>query len=56
MKKLISVLLCLCLVFSSVWAASAAFDKDEYNGYPVIVVPGYSSSAQYRIDENGNKR
>lgn len=55
MKKLISVLLCLCLIFSSVWAASAAFDKSEYNGYPVIVVPGYSSSAQYRIDKNGNK-
>lgn len=55
MKKLISVLLCLCLAFSSVWPVFAAFDKDAYNGYPVIVVPGYSSSAQYRIDGNGNK-
>lgn len=55
MKKLISVLLCLAMLFSSVCVASAGFDKSEYNGYPVIVVPGYSSSAQYRIDENGNK-
>lgn len=55
MKKLISVLLCLLLLCSSVTVAFAGFDMNEYNGYPVIVVPGYSSSAQYRIDENGNK-
>ena len=55
MKKLISVVLCFILLFSSVCMASAGFDNSEYNGYPVIVVPGYSSSAQYRIDENGNK-
>ncbi len=55
MKKLISVVLCLVLLFSSVCTVSAGFDNSEYNGYPVIVVPGYSSSAQYRIDENGNK-
>lgn len=55
MKKLISVILCFVLLFSSVTMTSAAFNKEEYNGYPVIVVPGYSSSGQYRIDENGNK-
>ena len=55
MKKLISALLCFVLLLSSVCVASAGFDKSEYNGYPVIVVAGYSSSAQYRIDENGNK-
>ena len=55
MKKLISVILCCVLLFSSVTMTSAAFNKEEYNGYPVIVVPGYSSSGQYRIDENGNK-
>ena len=55
MKKLVSVLLCIAMLFSSVCVAAAGFDKEEYNGYPVIVVPGYSSSGQYRIDENGNK-
>lgn len=55
MKKLISVLLCIVLVLSSSVTAFAAFNEEEYNGYPVIVVPGYSSSAQYRIDENGEK-
>ena len=55
MKRLISALLCFVLLLSSVCVASAGFDKSEYNGYPVIVVAGYSSSAQYRIDENGNK-
>ena len=55
MKRFISALLCFALLLSSVCVASAGFDKSEYNGYPVIVVAGYSSSAQYRIDENGNK-
>lgn len=55
MKKLISVLLCIAMVVSLSATASAAFNKEEYNGYPVIVVPGYSSSGQYRIDENGEK-
>ena len=55
MKRFISALLCFVLLLSSVCVASAGFDKSEYNGYPVIVVAGYSSSAQYRIDENGNK-
>ena len=55
MKKLISVLLCIVLVLSSSVTAFAAFNEEDYNGYPVIVVPGYSSSAQYRIDENGEK-
>lgn len=55
MKKIISVLLCIIMLMSTCTVAFAATDKDEYSDYPVIVVPGYSSSSMYRLDENGNQ-
>ncbi len=55
MKKLVSLILCLALIFSLGNVVSAKFDKDDYNGYPVVVVAGYSSSAMYRLDSNGEK-
>ncbi|MBQ3005923.1 MAG: hypothetical protein IJD78_00005 [Clostridia bacterium] len=48
MKKIISVLLALALVFSTcavAFAASVELDKDEISDYPLIIVPGYSSSS-----------
>lgn len=52
-KKLISVLLALTLCLAMCVPAFAA--GENWTDYPVIVVPGYSSSAMYRLDENGNK-
>ncbi len=54
MKKIVAVLLTALMLFSlcSVGAFAAAEIK-ELTGYPVIMVPGYSSSELYRLDENG---
>lgn len=50
MKKIVSVLLSLILVFSTcavAFSVSVEFDKDEMSEYPLIIVPGYSSSSLY---------
>ncbi len=50
MKKIISVLISILLVFSTcavAFSASVEFDKDEISEYPLIIVPGYSSSSLY---------
>lgn len=50
MKKIVSVLLSLLLVFSTcavAFSASVEIDKDEISEYPLIIVPGYSSSSLY---------
>ena len=54
MKKTIAVLLTALMLFSlcSVGAYGAWYDN-ELSDYPVIMVPGYSSSELYRLDENG---
>lgn len=55
MKKLLSVVLAFVLVFSTcavAFSASAEFDKDEISQYPLIIVPGYSSSS-LRNTESG---
>lgn len=48
MKRAISLLLSFILVFSTcsvAFAASVELDKDEISDYPLIIVPGYSSSS-----------
>ncbi|MCM1544348.1 MAG: hypothetical protein NC110_03530 [Ruminococcus sp.] len=55
MKKLLSVLLCIIMACSACTVAFAAEPEDDWSDYPVIVVPGYSSSSLYRLDENGNQ-
>ena len=48
MKKVLCVILSVIIAFSVCsLAASAKQDDIEYNGYPVILVPGYSSSFMY---------
>ena len=48
MKKVLSVIMSAVIVFSVCGIlASAKRDDIEYNGYPVILVPGYSSSFLY---------
>ena len=58
MKKIISLLLSLVLIFTSVSVSFAAYDNtvEEISRYPVVIVPGFTSSNFYCIDENGNKK
>ncbi|MGN1195927.1 MAG: hypothetical protein ACI4SB_10635, partial [Acutalibacteraceae bacterium] len=53
-KKVIAVLLCTIMVLMCGSAAYAA-EGEKYTEYPVIVVPGYSSSWMYKEGENGEK-
>ncbi|MBQ6600356.1 MAG: hypothetical protein IIX36_01810 [Clostridia bacterium] len=54
MKKIVAVLLTALMLFSLCSAgALAAAEIKELTEYPVIMVPGYSSSELYRLDENG---
>lgn len=53
MKKIISVVLVLTLCLCLTVPIASAVDTDEI--YPIIVVPGYSSSAMYKDGENGEK-
>lgn len=54
MKKIISVLLCAVMILTCTSAALAA-EGEKYTEYPVIIVPGYSSSWMYKEGENGEK-
>ncbi len=53
MKKLISLILAMTLCFCLLSPIADAVDKDEL--YPIIIVPGYSSSDLYKDGENGEK-
>ena len=53
MKMIIAVI--LTLVMCMTLAAPVALAVQEEEVYPIIVVPGYSSSSMYRFDEDGNK-
>ena len=48
MKKLFAVILALTMCFVLTAPVTAAVQEDEV--YPIIIVPGYSSSSMYRID------
>ena len=52
MKKLIAVILTIVLIACSVSVASVASEEKDY---PLVVVPGYSSSYLYAV-EDGNQR
>lgn len=53
MKKAISVFLCLALVFSTAAFGFAAYEpQEDYSQYPLILVPGYSST-RLVYDKNG---
>ena len=49
MKKLISVILCVAIIVATCAFAASAYIKDEseISDYPVVIVPGYSSSTLY---------
>lgn len=54
MKKVLSVLLAALMLFALCSTGIAgAYEEAELTKYPVIMVPGYSSSELYRLDENG---
>ncbi len=53
MKKIISLILSLVIVFTTIAIGASA--NDEITDYPIIIVPGYSGSALRYVDENGNE-
>ncbi len=53
MKKIISLLLAIVLVFTTFAFSTSA--EDDITDYPIIIVPGYSGSALRYVDENGNE-
>lgn len=53
MKKVLAMFLVVLMVVLSASPIAAAAEKEEI--YPVVVVPGYSSSSMYKYDENGEK-
>ncbi len=58
MKKILSFLLCAVMIFALGAVAFAADDSSAENlsDYPVIIVPGFTASTFYCIDENGNQK
>lgn len=56
MKKTLSVLLAIIMIFGMCCFAYAVnAEQKEKSSYPLILVPGYSSSRLYYTDENGEK-
>lgn len=53
MKKFLSVI--LTIVFISAIAVPVSLAIKDNEVYPIVIVPGYSSSCLYKLDENGNK-
>ncbi len=51
MKKIFSVLLSIILVCGICVLPSSAQQEADYTDYPIILVPGFTSAALYRIDE-----
>ena len=56
MKKTLAVLLAVIMIFSALAvSAAAAKEENEWKKYPLILVPGYTSTNLYKLDENGNQ-
>ena len=54
MKKTLAVLLAVIMIFSALAvSAAAAKEENEWKKYPLILVPGYTSTNLYKLDENG---
>ena len=56
MKKIISLLLSILIVFGCASVAFADNLVEDVTDYPIIFVPGYASTNFYCIDENGNEK
>ena len=56
MKKFLAVLLSVIMVLSVfTLCVSAVKENEEWKKYPLILVPGYTATNLYKLDENGNK-
>ena len=56
MKKTLAILLCVIMVASLfTMSAFAVKEENEWKKYPLILVPGYTSTSLHKLDENGNK-
>lgn len=56
MKKALSILLSVIMIFSLfTLSVSAVNEEKDWTKYPLILVPGYTSTSLYKLDENGNK-
>ena len=56
MKKFLSMLLCVLMVVSLFTvSAQAVKEENEWKKYPLILVPGYTATNLYKLDENGNQ-
>lgn len=44
MKKLLSVLLCVAILFGTLGTMALAYEKEEVSQYPVILIPGFSGA------------
>ena len=56
MKKILALGLSLIMILSAFGlCASATEEKEEWSKYPLIMVPGYTSTSMYMYDENGNQ-
>jgi len=55
-KKAISVLLVITLLCGLLSASAAAQGTQDITRYPVVIVPGYSSSQLYYTGEDGSKQ
>lgn len=57
MKKTLALVLCLIMAFSVFPMAFAAEkETEELTKYPVIMIPGYTSSSFYKIDEETGEK
>ncbi len=56
MKKIVSVLLSIIMVFGMFTVTSYAQQEEVYTDYPVILVPGYISAVLYRLDEQTGEK
>ena len=58
MKKILSIMLCLVMMVTCMSLSFAAQDStiEDISEYPVIIVPGFTASTFYCIDENGNQK
>ena len=55
MKKIVSLLLCILLAAAMLVPAIAADAQNEdFNNYPVVIVPGYSSTQLHLVQEDGS--
>lgn len=52
MKKVVSTIMVVVMLLCSLCFSASAIEKDDYNTYPIVLVPGYAS-ASLCYEENG---